>query len=825
MSLPTLLVPGNTRARGATAGETPLAYVQRWVRRHMPEFGGHTAALADRVLIVKAKTGSGKSTVLPVGLFRLLRSEQEPSRVKFHGPGVICTQPRVLTAVSLAEDVSDKGRPGPKRYRDMVLGETVGYQTGPVSNRPPTGLIYATAGVLAAQLRQQEDAEIMGRYRFIIVDEAHERSLESDMTLMLLRNFYRRNIGNPRLPFLLLTSATFEPARYADYFSVSAENIVEVEGRAFEIHPHWPTRGTNNYWAEAVATAVRIHEENPDDPPERADILIFVPGTRAATAISRGLAAANMKYIEHLKGPSPGPMLILQLNRDIVNSQTGDYSLAFEDPSRLPAVGGRRPRRRVIIATSVAETGVTLAQLRYVIDGGWSRTQEVYQPWGVEGLVTRPAPQSRIEQRKGRAGRLFPGDFYPLYTKNVFEALDQQQLPDIYTTGPATIHLATIQEQQRQKLRIGQEPEFRVEDMSLLDPPAPEAFLAANAVASALGFVSVRALLPDRWPPALERQSAEQAHGYGLTALGHLAAGFMRTPMEGARILLAGYVWDAAASDLATLVALLGGSRLWSWAARAAPGDLPAGAAALRAALPPYLVGRTGGGAPLPPGESEMFYFRARLLLADDMLEALLIYDAFVRQVEGAQEDLGTVSQWCESVGLDFDALVELSRRRETIQEEMILNGLNPFRENARRLSTQPIETFMACVSRLKRCLYDGLRGQLLQYAPNHAEGPGYLTRQGLHVRVPELFSDALAARLRALHVTSEFVTPPRWILTDQVKLVSVATPEKDRLPPILFRVEANFVSVLDGYVDIDPDFESARTFSDPRPSSHIPPS
>lgn len=830
--LPTLLVPGQIRAEGVSQGETPLAFIQRWIRKRMPEFGGHSAALADRILIVRSKTGSGKSTALVVGLFRILRDERTDPRIKFHGPGVICTQPRVLTAISLATDVSSGGPDRP--YRDMVLGETVGFQTGPISNRPPAGLIYATAGVLAAQLRQQEDSEIMGRYWCIVVDEAHERSLDSDMNLMLLRDFYHRNAGNPRLPFLILASATFDPPRYASYFGVGAANVVEVEGRAYEITEHWPARGTNNYWAEAVAVALSIHESHPDDPPAHADVLIFVPGAQESLAIARELIKANEKYVAGpAAGPTPGPMLVLQLNRDVVNSQSGDYPLALEkNPARLPAIAGYRPRRRVFVATNVAETGLTLPQLRYVVDCGWSRAREVYQPWGAEGLVTRPAPQSRVEQRKGRAGRLFPGDFYPLYTRNVFDSLERLQLPDIYTLGPASVHLAAIQEQQRQKLRTGQTPEFRIEDVALLDPPAPEAFLAANAVAVALGFVSARAALLDRWPPEpLDMRGgptgsgAERvALGYGLTPLGHLAAGFSRTPMEGVRILLAGYIWDAAASDLATLVALLGSGSVWAREPQAKAGNLPAGAEALRAALPPYLVQRTGGQgvaggaagaagrAALPPAESEMFYFRARLLLADDFVEVLLVYDAFVRRVEGAGADLGAVANWCGGVGLDFAALVELTRRRETVQEEMVMNGLNPFRAHERRLASLPIEGFVGGLSRLKRCLYDGLRHQLLRYDDSPSGAPGYVSRQGLRVRVPELLSDPMTSRLRALRVTAGTLRPPRWLLTDQIKLVSVAAGTAGA-QPLLFQLKANRVSVLDGYVDADPDFDTARSF------------
>jgi hypothetical protein len=805
----------------------------------MPEFGGRSASLADRILVVRAETGSGKSTTLPVAVFRILRSESTPAGRRYRGPGVICTQPRVLTAIALATDVSS--RPW---NPDMVLGETVGFQTGPVSNKPPAGLVYATAGVLAVQLRNQEDADIMGRYRFILIDEAHERALDSDMTLMLLRNFYQRNAGNKQLPFLLLTSATFATRRYAEYFGVGAENIVEVIGRAYPIETHWPAQGTNNYPAEAAAVALRIHEEHPDDRPEQADILIFMPGGPESTAVAKALARPGAASSNEASA-SPArrrPFLVLTINREVIVSQAGDYPLVFEKPERLPLIGGERPARRIIISTVVAETGLTIDTLRYVIDCGWSRTKEVYQPWGAEGIVTRPAPQSRVEQRKGRAGRLFPGDFYPLYTKNVHGALEAQQLPEIISVGVAEIYLAIVREQQRQKLRTGAPPEFRVEDMTLLDPPPPEALLAASATAVALGFVSARAPLPRSWPPAELTEAVlaapglgplALARGYGLTALGHIAALFARTPMEGVRAIFAGYMWGVAASDLITAVAMFGTPLPDLLVGRgrekkgATPSALPPGAAALRAALPPFLILRTGGGVTgvLPPSESEAFYFRARLLLADDFAEAILLFDAFALRIDASQGDVAAVTDWCTSVGLSFEAMLGIAIKRESIIEEMIVAGLNPFRAADRRLATLSIDEFTEGVCALKQCLYAGLSTRLLRWDPGHPEGPAYVSPQGLRVRTPGLFTDAMASRLKALHVTQgpAEALRPRWIITDQIRLMPAPPRSGDTGQPLLYIADTNLVSVLDGYIDPDPDFGCVRAFADLQGPASMP--
>ncbi|HVE14552.1 MAG TPA: DEAD/DEAH box helicase, partial [Elusimicrobiota bacterium] len=292
--LPTLLVAGNAAAAGIRPGETPLAFIQRWIRQRMPEMGYHRAALADRVLVVQASTGAGKSTVLPVGVFRLLRGERA-ARAPFRGAGVLCTQPRVLTALKLAEDVSAERVLGGRRVRlnpDMVLGETVSYLTGPVSSGPPAGLVFATAGVLAAQLRLMGDTELMGRYRVIQVDEAHERSQDTDMLMLLLRHFYQRNAGNERLPFLLLTSATFDALGFAAFFELGPANVVEVKGRAFPIREHFAPAAVADY-AEAAATTVLAIHARDADPPGQGDVLVFVPGAAEARAVAERLERAN----------------------------------------------------------------------------------------------------------------------------------------------------------------------------------------------------------------------------------------------------------------------------------------------------------------------------------------------------------------------------------------------------------------------------------------------------------------------------------------------------------------------------------------------------
>ena len=142
---PTLL------ARGSISGvdEIAIEYIIKIIKKHMNEFGYNRADLSDRIWIIQAKTGSGKSTVIPVELFRILRNKDTPVVNVYSGASVLCTQPRILTAIELAKNVNNINSPW---NPDMIMGKTVGYQTGPFTNKPPKGLVYATLGVLTVQL-------------------------------------------------------------------------------------------------------------------------------------------------------------------------------------------------------------------------------------------------------------------------------------------------------------------------------------------------------------------------------------------------------------------------------------------------------------------------------------------------------------------------------------------------------------------------------------------------------------------------------------------------------------------------------------------------
>ena len=274
---PTLLVPGSIEG----VDEVPIKYIISWIKNHMFEYGYTEANMSDRILIIRAETGSGKSTIMPVELFRLLRNKDTPSNIRYRGQKVLCTQPRVLTAIELAYTVAYTRSPW---NPDMILGKTVGFSTGPLKERA-SGLIFATADTLKAKFNSNKDDEIMDEYKFIIIDEAHERSVGSDILLFMLYKFYKRNEGNKKLPFLLLASATFDTIKYAKYYDIDIDNIIKVTGGNYNIEQHYLPRDTDNIYESIVSTIKEINKN--DDIPEKADILIFAPGMKEMKKIEK----------------------------------------------------------------------------------------------------------------------------------------------------------------------------------------------------------------------------------------------------------------------------------------------------------------------------------------------------------------------------------------------------------------------------------------------------------------------------------------------------------------------------------------------------------
>jgi ATP-dependent helicase HrpA len=388
-----------------------------------------TKAIAEhQVVVVAGETGSGKTTQLPKICLELGRGIR----------GTIGhTQPRRLAARTVAQRIADElGTP---------LGDAVGYTvrfTDQASDRTLVKLM--TDGILLAEI--QRDRRLL-RYDTLILDEAHERSLNIDFLLGYLRELL------PRRPDLkvVVTSATIEPERFAAHFRGAP--IVEVSGRTYPVEIR--------YRPLEVVTSSGDDSDDPDDPDHEI-----------VRTEMRDQTEAIVDAIAELESEPPGDVLVfLSGEREIRDTSEALRGLVDEHTevlplyARLPTAEQQRvfqphTGRRVVLATNVAETSLTVPGIRYVVDPGTARISRYSRRTKVQRLPIEPISQASAAQRAGRSGRVAPGVCIRLYSEEDFESRPRFTDPEILRTNLAAVIL------QMAALGLGD-----IEDFPFLDPP------------------------------------------------------------------------------------------------------------------------------------------------------------------------------------------------------------------------------------------------------------------------------------------------------------------------------------------------------------------
>jgi ATP-dependent helicase HrpA len=389
------------------------------------------AITEHQVVVVAGETGSGKTTQLPKICLELGRGIR----------GTIGhTQPRRLAARTVAQRIADE--------LSVPLGEAVGYTvrfTDQASDRTLVKLM--TDGILLAEI--QRDRRLL-RYDTLILDEAHERSLNVDFLLGYLRELL------PRRPDLkvIVTSATIEPGRFAEHFGGAP--IVEVSGRTYPVEIRY---------RPLEVTVTSSGEDDPDDP----DHEIVRTELRDPTE-------AIVDAVEELAAEPPGDVLVfLSGEREIRDTAEALRDALKDNPlgtevlplyARLPTADQQkvfapsRTARRIVLATNVAETSLTVPGVRYVVDPGTARISRYSRRTKVQRLPIEPISQASAAQRAGRSGRVAPGVCIRLYSEEDFASRPRYTDPEILRTNLAAVTL------QMAALELGD-----IEDFPFLDPP------------------------------------------------------------------------------------------------------------------------------------------------------------------------------------------------------------------------------------------------------------------------------------------------------------------------------------------------------------------
>ncbi|HEX5367063.1 MAG TPA: ATP-dependent RNA helicase HrpA, partial [Acidimicrobiales bacterium] len=394
------------------------------------------AALRDnQVVVVAGETGSGKSTQLPKMCLELGRGVD----------GLIGhTQPRRLAARTVASRIADE--------LGTELGDLVGYSvrfTDRVSDRTLVRLM--TDGLLLAELQRDR---LLRRYDTIIVDEAHERSLNIDFLLGYLTTLL------PRRPDLkvVVTSATIDTRRFADHFDAP---VVEVSGRTYPVEVRY--RPLDRDQVDGIRAAVQeLRQEGP------GDVLVFLSGEREIRDAAIALAD------DELAGTEIVPLY--------ARLSAAEQQRAFRP----------HPGRRIVLATNVAETSITVPGVRYVVDPGTARISRYNRRTKVQRLPIEPVSRASADQRAGRCGRVAPGICIRLYDEDDLVTRPEFTEPEILRTNLASVIL------QMAALRLGD-----VESFPFVDPPDARAVRDAVALLVELG-----AMRPDRTLTRTGRQLA-----------------------------------------------------------------------------------------------------------------------------------------------------------------------------------------------------------------------------------------------------------------------------------------------------------------------------
>jgi pre-mRNA-splicing factor ATP-dependent RNA helicase DHX15/PRP43 len=406
------------------------------------------AVSKNQIVVVEGETGSGKTTQIPQFLVEAGYAEQGTSVVA-------CTQPRRVAATSIATRVADE--------MDVPLGAEVGYtiRFEDVSDYNKTVLKFLTDGML---LREAMSDPLLSHYSVIVLDEAHERTLATDVIMGLLMEVLPKRTKDSEYGELnvVVMSATLDAEKFQEYFNNAP--LMKVPGRTFPVEVFYTAQPERNYVEAAVRTTLQIHQcEGP------GDILVFLTGQAEIEQACEELRASAAENT----GKDMPELVVYPLYSSLTPAQ----QKKIFDKAPGPRVEGGPPGRKVVVSTNIAETSLTIDGIVYVVDPGFSK-QKVYNPRiRVESLLVSPISRASARQRSGRAGRTRPGKCFRLYTEQSFhEDLQETTYPEILRSKMSNVVLTL------KKLGIDDLVHF-----DFMDPPAPETLMRALELLNYLG--------------------------------------------------------------------------------------------------------------------------------------------------------------------------------------------------------------------------------------------------------------------------------------------------------------------------------------------------
>lgn len=768
---PTLFVPGSLRdpdgnvANQATLDSiVPIDYSTKWFKDRINLTGLH-----NRLLILKAGTASGKSTGFVAETYlRVVVNSPHGRR------GLICTQPRIITAIKNVLQITPF-------YKQLKIGHDIGWSTQYDKMRPKRfGILSATVGTLTAQMSLASDEDIMNSYQMILIDETHERNLQTDSVILMLYNFMKRNADNIRCPFIVFMSATFDPTVFTSFFraldpEVSlTNNFIHVVGQAVGYDIMWPDRidPKKKIWELAAETVNDICRTGSEDPEDSCDILIFMPGSVEIEETSKALVPIVDKL--HHEGFGLCAVLPISAKEVELNSESyrnldklnADIRIRAKDPTTGKETL-QAPRRKIVISTAVAETGLTLDQLKYVIETGFHRATLFNPNFSINTLLTESAPKSRVTQRFGRVGRKTRGTVRPLYTRQTYEHFLDQQFPEIIVNDFGDILLSVLMEQVKDSSgQVDIERDIDISEINMLTNPAISMKEMALEKAYKLGLIR---------PKISNTEDSNNINKIRLTKIGAVSSK-LSLKLTSARLLASGHIFGYSVYDLVGLIAALEESSARDFE---------------KAKIQDIYTAVYGISGP-----------RIKALLSDDFIDLLVIVSFIVLQFDAGIPDLMAI---CAQYKLPHETIKYILIRRDQLMNNMLTLGYNVTMEHsiipARLPANGPVDIgganimqknsedqFTDNITRLKYCIHDSFKTNMIELVD------GIYKHKGLKVSVPHFKRSEIQQLLGSANDSGEVIFP-KYLIFDQLT---------GSVSGGIYKIVASRVSTVSGYCYLD---------------------
>lgn len=742
---PTLFVPGSLRSPVNDPEEqerlnkiVPIDHCEKWFEQRLRLTGVY-----NRVLILKAGTASSKSTGFVAEMYMRIVQKYTYGR-----RGLICTQPKRITAIKNVDQIISV----PIYAKKLKKGVDIGWSTQFDKLKPERfGILSATVGTLTAQMASNNDADILKMYQMIMIDETHERNIQTDTVILMLYEFLERNKDKPECPFVVFMSATFDPNEFVRYFKTIdgqfslANNFIHVVGQSVGYDIFWPEESSINYSEKlskmAAKNVAKILETGNDDTEDSCDILIFMPGNKEIQETEQEL----MPIIANAYSRGLGLSLILPISSKEMEENSINYRYLDKKNSDIitTAPDGKQmaPRRKIVISTAIAETGLTLDQLKYIIENGFHRGSLFNPNYSTRSIITEVAPKSRITQRFGRVGRKTRGSVYPLYSLETYSHFPEQQFPEILINDYSDAILMILMEKIRDSSgNIDLSKDIYPEKINMLTNPTTATKNYTYEMSYKLGMIT----------PGTNHDSIR------LTKIGAVSAR-LGIKMTSARLLAAGVINGYSVYDLVSLVSAL---------------EVTTGRDFEKVNFIPayrYFYGESAE--------------KVRAAISDDFIDIMTFMTFIVRQFDSGIPNLESIFKELKT---NEKIVVDILTHRDQLLTNMLTIGYSVIGPERYSLyENTKADTFANILVRVKYCLHDAFKCGVLRL---NSDGNYYF--HGIQVRVPHFKRNELLA-LTGL----EQIIYPKLLVFDYLD----STIDMGKI-----KVTAPRISTMSGYCYID---------------------